>query len=114
MDQDFKVRWCDALRSGKYRKGIGQMRRKDNTFEAEDVWCCLGVGCDLYDPTRWATDAEMGYIYLDLTHDSVGYFPKDVADAIGVSKEDQIALAIMNDQPDSSLFKIADYIESNL
>lgn len=33
-------KWVDALRSGKYKQGIGQLRRGD-------TFCCLGVACDI-------------------------------------------------------------------
>lgn len=35
-------KWVKALTSRKYKKGMGQLRRKDGTF------CCLGVLGDLY------------------------------------------------------------------
>src|SRR6056297_2776684 len=40
-------KWIDALRSGKYEQNISALRSNDNKF------CCLGVLCDIYDPTKW-------------------------------------------------------------
>lgn len=33
-------KWVDALRSGKYEQGIGQLRHENN-------FCCLGVACHI-------------------------------------------------------------------
>ena len=41
MNPEIKQRWVAALRSDKYKQGIGKLRHKDDTF------CCLGVLCDL-------------------------------------------------------------------
>ncbi len=35
------TKWVKALRSGKYRKAIGQLKKGRG-------FCCLGVACDLY------------------------------------------------------------------
>lgn len=37
--------WLDALRSGKYRQGQGQLRQTDGN--GHNRFCCLGVLCDL-------------------------------------------------------------------
>lgn len=39
-------KWVSALRSGKYEQGKSRLR-------CGCKFCCLGVACDLYDPTRW-------------------------------------------------------------
>ena len=38
-------RWVEALRSGKYKQGAGQLRTGDS-------FCCLGVLCDLHSRTK--------------------------------------------------------------
>jgi hypothetical protein len=38
---EIKHLWLSALRSGEYRKGTHELRRRDN-------YCCLGVLCDLW------------------------------------------------------------------
>jgi len=42
MDKKIKKLWLEALRSGKYKQGRGQLKTDDNKF------CCLGVLCDLH------------------------------------------------------------------
>lgn len=37
--------WCEALRSGKYRQGIGSL-------QSEEGYCCLGVACYIFIPER--------------------------------------------------------------
>ena len=47
MNAEIKARWLEALRSGKYQQGRYVLRTADNTY------CCLGVLCDLLDPSKW-------------------------------------------------------------
>lgn len=48
MNQEIKIKWLEALRSGKYQQGEGQLRTQDNKF------CCLGVLCDIVKPEGWS------------------------------------------------------------
>ena len=41
MNPEIKAKWVAALRSGEYKQGRGQLR-------SEDLFCCLGVLCDLH------------------------------------------------------------------
>lgn len=41
MNEAVKTKWVDALRSGEYKQGKGQLQTKSGNF------CCLGVLCDL-------------------------------------------------------------------
>ena len=44
MREDVKNLWVKALRSGNYKQGLGRLHRQG----AEgDVYCCLGVLCEL-------------------------------------------------------------------
>ena len=43
---DNNVKLIEALHSGKYKQGTGRLRR-------DDTFCCLGVACDLIDPSGW-------------------------------------------------------------
>ena len=40
MNPEVKAKWLDALRSGRYRQGVGGLL-------TEGKFCCLGVLCDL-------------------------------------------------------------------
>lgn len=64
----FAKRWVEALRSGEYKQGRGQLRR-GNKF------CCFGVACDLFDHDAWYDDSFDG-------QDQV--LPLEVRDALGL------------------------------
>lgn len=42
MNSEIKQQWLEALRSGKYEQGKGELKTPYGGF------CCLGVLCDLY------------------------------------------------------------------
>lgn len=42
MNKKIKAKWLEALRSGDYKQGKGQLRNEKNNF------CCLGVLCNLH------------------------------------------------------------------
>jgi hypothetical protein len=86
--------WVLALRSGKYTQGIGQLKY-NNTF------CCLGVVCDIYDPSKWRED----YYFNDPF-----YLPLSVQSWLGIEIDDTTPLIKLNDEG-VSFEIIADYIE---
>lgn len=45
--------WIDALTEGGYKQGRGQLQH-DGRF------CCLGVACDVADPTQWVGETWGG------------------------------------------------------
>ena len=44
MNPEVKALWTEALRSGNYKQGRGQLHYRG---EAGELFCCLGVLCDL-------------------------------------------------------------------
>lgn len=46
MDKRIKAKWCAALSSGKYRKGVKRLRKDDGA--GGHLFCCLGVLTDIY------------------------------------------------------------------
>lgn len=60
MKTEIKKQWVKALRSGKYKKGTGNLKTKHGRF------CCLGVLTDMYmkskenstDQKKWANDGD--------------------------------------------------------
>lgn len=40
MNPDIKIKWIEALRSGKFKQGKGRFYQKNS-----DTYCCLGVLC---------------------------------------------------------------------
>lgn len=51
MDQAIKAKWIEALRSGKYSQA-------PNVLRGPQGHCCLGVLCDVVDPSRWKSDDD--------------------------------------------------------
>jgi hypothetical protein len=54
MNAEVKAMWLEALRSGVYKQGRGQLR----TIGEQDSFCCLGVLCDLHSETAETPDSE--------------------------------------------------------
>ncbi len=98
--------WIEALRSGKYKQGLGQL---STGLE----FCCLGVACDLYakvnDMTVTSSVERVSY------DDSDSVLPESVQEWLGLKDDggafDEGALYRMND--DGVTFtEIATLIES--
>jgi hypothetical protein len=46
MKQNIMKKWIKALRSGKFKQGMGTLKQYNSKGEAQ--YCCLGVLCELY------------------------------------------------------------------
>jgi hypothetical protein len=127
MKADIKKKWLKALRSGKYRKARGALRKSTG-------FCCLGVLTDLYiketGKGEWGKYQDGDYHFRHET----GALPAAVRRWSGIRSEDPhskvkrkeehgggfCSLAILNDgSPDAgikphSFKKIADIIERDL
>jgi len=81
MNKDIKKNWVDALRSGEYKQGTGELRKN------EDHFCCLGVLCDLAAKDgvgEWkARNPYLGY-YFDDTGKSNTHLPASVSNWAGL------------------------------
>jgi hypothetical protein len=58
MDPEVKVKWLEALRSGKYKQCTGLLKDQNPENEKDISFCCLGVLADLaiengYDKLCW-------------------------------------------------------------
>ena len=89
MDKNFKTKWVEALRSGKYNKGIGNLYQ-------DGRYCCIGVAYLLFDPA----------FNICVT--------SEAAKIIGLEPNERDVLVDMNDYQDKSFAEIADYIEQSL
>lgn len=47
MEKVTPEKWMAALRSGKYQQ------QREHRLRAGDSFCCLGVLCDITDPSKW-------------------------------------------------------------
>lgn len=85
MNAIIKQKWVNALRSGKYKQGFGQLRTKNNCF------CVLGVLCNIHaqeNPKAASTQRSKEY-YLD----SSVTLPKEVRKWAGLPEEGAIKLS---------------------
>lgn len=64
MDQEIKVKWMNALNSGKYKQGKCVLRKHDE-------YCCLGVLCDLFRKDHMRDD--YAHWEMDLTSNEHGH-----------------------------------------
>jgi hypothetical protein len=103
-----RTKWCDALRSGKYRKTAGWLRRTNSTQTTRHRvgFCCLGVAADLLDPNGWDGDNHI------LGDDETGRLSTYAGALFGIDDADQMSLARINDSSESTFVGIANMIES--
>jgi hypothetical protein len=105
MDQNIKQEWIEALESGKYRQGSGQLKGFTSTtedFKQCDIgFCCLGVLCDILAPKGfgyWHTESYIGLDGKVIPDDDVqfefvagtsvdnGVLPLFLAEAVGLNQ----------------------------
>jgi len=105
MDKKLKRKWVDALRSGKYKQGLAQLRTTLNAF------CCLGVLCDVQG-RKWRKNINGEYVIgSGEQEDQDGEVNAKLhADVGGYQRAKK--LMSMNDG--FSFKEIADYIEESL
>lgn len=71
-------KWVKALRSGKYKQGSEALRNGD-------TYCCLGVLCDVIDPSGWK-DKSLGFYY----DEKCDVLPQTVCDMAGIEESNPI------------------------
>ena len=103
---EFKARWVAALRSGKYEQGQKGLK-VDNTF------CCMGVACDLIDPTRWTAEGQCWDFEGEGEPFDFGGIATTSNPGI-VDRDSENKLVNMNDVVGRDFNFIADWIEANL
>jgi hypothetical protein len=109
MNPEWKKKWVAGLRSDNYEQGQKYLR-------VDDKFCCLGVLCDLVDPSRWVSPSHTVIYFYD---GSMLGLPKLVQDVAGVDECGTVdmgpihSLAEMNDIG-FSFGQIADVIEQEL
>jgi hypothetical protein len=110
MDAELKSKWLTALRNGQYAQGRNFLRRNS---DGTDGFCCLGVLCDLVDPTKWMGESDGGTRVYSEIEGGRCWAPITVEHAAKMTHDESITLAKMNDDG-KSFAEIADYIEAKL
>ena len=93
--------WAAALRSGRFKQGVGVLYNV-----SDDTYCCLGVACEI---------AELPHDSIDFGWKSgpMGYIPQVIADMLGIPHHfDQRAFVIVNDIDKLTFSQIADMIDA--
>jgi len=106
MDQTIKLKWIDALRSGKYAQAIGDLHVN---YNGANSYCCLGVLCDVLG-ADWNSQSLNG---KRIPRESENYLTNEILDEVGLDDKTQKVLGKMNDGA-AGFNDIADYIEKNL
>jgi hypothetical protein len=118
MKAEIKQQWLEALRSGKYMQGQGQLVCMDE--DSVTGHCCLGVLADIagLQPDRFACEGYLGEGGDNST--DLGLGPWENPGDAQFNSDDQAThttvqrkLAGMNDQG-KTFAQIADWIEANI
>ncbi len=72
-------KWIHALESDKYTQGKSRMRTEEPS--GSNSYCCLGVLCDVVDPSKW-NKLPTGRYYWN--HSSFAVPPKSVLHSVGL------------------------------
>lgn len=111
MDQNFKRRWVEALRSGKYVQGKNYLLRNGRH-------CCLGVACELLVEEKKLVKEEDVVSETFCFRPAAGgswrhsTIPRSSLSSIGLDDATESKLMDMNDSQGKSFSEIADYIET--
>jgi hypothetical protein len=127
MKKAIKAKWLKALRSGKYTKGRGCLRR--HRSGKKDTFCCLGVLCDLHaketgkawliEPGSCAYGDARAYLpsnvqrWAGMKNDS-GVLPEDFVTRNAVALHGTHSLAMFNDKRGVTFKDVAKIIAAAL
>jgi hypothetical protein len=110
MTPEFKQKWIEALRSGKYQQAREVLK------DGQGGMCCLGVAADLIDSSKWSVERDRGggFGWGVCRSDQLA----EIAEAIGIALCDAKNLASRNDGTDEyrrhSFEEIARLIEQRI
>lgn len=95
-------------------KDRGCLRQFGKTRRQVDRFCCLGVLCNIVDPSKWKSPTETD-IASGLTcyrYQTEGAtLPNKVLKKIGLNRDEEQILIVMNDAGNRNFSKIAKYLE---
>lgn len=102
-------KWIDALRSGKYEQGIGDLHNNGK-------FCCLGVACDLFKDELEVFENSEGIFEYDNKYYTL---PKKMVEKLGLydgrgkKMSNTTSLTNLNDFKNYNFNQIADELENN-
>lgn len=81
MKRSVAMKWVEALRSGKYKQTLSELKNNQT-----GGFCCLGVLCDISKKGKWTTIGnEVSNAYVTRTDKSDVCLPKEVQKFAGMS-----------------------------
>lgn len=114
---EFQDLWIASLRSGKYQQAFARLRSGHGM-----AYCCLGVACDLYDPSKWQGDSYgLSTCFLSMeVADALGspvtrpsvHLTEAEATPLGLGFMKPTQLSDLNDLHGWTFDRIADFIET--
>lgn len=90
MKKSIAMKWAEALESGEYKQGTGQLRTKENEF------CCLGVLCNMHAQANPKVAAQQDNPVEYFGKDE---FPPDVVMNWSGLKDSSGAFYVLEDDP---------------
>lgn len=92
MNPEIKKQWATALRSGNYKQGEYQLKRKDE-------YCCLGVLCDIYQKEHGQDACWNGNAFATIGEktDKLTVLPIDIMKWSGLEHERGARVEIENE-----------------
>ena len=107
-NNEFIKRWIKWLRETDFDQGNSSLRGVDG-------FCCLGIACHKSTKIRQADNISGATVYeYKETEDSDElYLPDGFREWVGLTLDEEVELAWMNDQ-NKSFSEIADWIEENV
>lgn len=96
-----RKKWIAALESGNYKQGTEHLRNRNSQGKLE--YCCLGLLCNIIDPTKWEEKKEWWssrecYTYGGFTRpEDVGRPPTQITDLVGLTYKQVDKLIRLND-----------------
>ena len=100
---------CEALRSGRYPRTTGALRR---SYKKKHIYCVFGVACDVSGLGEWVRGrlSSIDSYIVDSTDAPSGYPPTAVTDYYGLNPIEHILIG-MNDNNETTFEELADFIE---
>lgn len=91
-----RLEWLAALESDKYKQARSRLKRQDDFGEA---FCCLGIRCELFDPTLWRYEPVWeGPVFRLNNYSADTMPPAEITDLFGDKEQDSVTLASRNDE----------------
>lgn len=108
-DKELKSKWVAALRSGEFVQGKYCLKTEESPRH-----CCLGVLCEVMKVTWEKEPVSVGALRVaGPTTARIGWLPFEVRNSVGLTADEEMSLANMNDFG-HPFQDIADRIEEKL